>query len=45
MATMWNPLEVLRRDIDRAFHNAGFGTSHRFGPPFYRVRRRDAIPL
>src|SRR5690606_16938081 len=24
MATTWNPLEALRRDIDRAFQNAGF---------------------
>jgi len=32
MATAWNPMEALRRDIDRAFQNAGFSND-----PFSRT--------
>ena len=32
MATAWNPIDALRRDIDRAFHNAGVANE-----PFFRT--------
>jgi HSP20 family protein len=34
MVTAWNPMEVLRRDIDRAFQNAGFSNGFPFRAAF-----------
>jgi HSP20 family protein len=45
MATTWNPLEVLRRDIDRAFNNAGFPFDSTFRPAFLPGRAARRYPL
>jgi hypothetical protein len=34
MATTWNPLEALRRDINRAFHNADSSNEPSFRTTF-----------
>jgi HSP20 family protein len=45
MATTWNPLEVLRRDIDRAFNNAGFPFDSTFRTAFLPGRAARRYPL
>jgi HSP20 family protein len=45
MATMWNPLEALRRDIDRAFHNAGSWNEPSFRTAFLPGQAARRYPL
>ena len=48
MATAWNPMEVLHRDIDRAFQNAGFSNGFPFRTAFlpgWAARRYPLINL
>jgi HSP20 family protein len=45
MATMWNPLEALRRDIDRAFHNASFWNEPSFRTAFLPGQSARRYPL
>jgi HSP20 family protein len=45
MATAWNPMEALRRDIDRAFNNAGFSNEPFFRTAFLPGRAARRYPL
>jgi HSP20 family protein len=45
MATTWNPMEALRRDIDRAFNNAGFPFEPTFRTAFLPGRAARRYPL
>jgi HSP20 family protein len=45
MATAWNPMEALRRDIDRAFQNAGFSNDPFFRTAFLPGRGARRYPL
>ena len=45
MATAWNPMEALRRDIDRAFQNAGFSNDLSFRTAFLPGRGARRYPL
>jgi len=45
MATTWNPMEALRRDIDRAFNNAGFSNEPFFRTAFLPGRAARRYPL
>jgi HSP20 family protein len=45
MATMWNPLDALRRDVDRAFHNAGFRNEPLFRTAFLPGQAARRYPL
>jgi len=45
MATTWNPMEALRRDIDRAFNNAGFSNEPFFRTAFLPGRGARRYPL
>jgi HSP20 family protein len=45
MATAWNPMEALRRDIDRAFQNAGFSNGPAFRTAFLPGRAARRYPL
>lgn len=45
MATAWNPMEALRRDIDRAFHNADFSNEPFFRTAFLPGRAARRYPL
>jgi len=45
MATAWNPMEALRRDIDRAFQNAGFTNAPSFRTAFLPGRAARRYPL
>lgn len=45
MATMWNPLEALRHDIDRAFHNVGFWNEPSFRTAFLPGQAARRYPL
>ena len=45
MATTWNPMEALRRDIDRAFNNVGFSNEPFFRTAFLPGRAARRYPL
>jgi HSP20 family protein len=45
MATAWNPMDALRRDIDRAFNNAGFSNEPFFRTAFLPGRAARRYPL
>jgi HSP20 family protein len=45
MATAWNPLDALRRDIDRAFNNAGASNEPFFRTAFLPGRAARRYPL
>ena len=45
MATTWNPMEALRRDIDRAFHHAGSSHEPSFRTAFLPGRAARRYPL
>jgi len=45
MATAWNPMEALRRDIDRAFQNASFSNDPSFRTAFLPGRAARRYPL
>lgn len=45
MATTWNPMEVLRRDIDRTFQNVGFSNEPIFRTAFLPGRAARRYPL
>jgi HSP20 family protein len=45
METSWNPLDALRRDIDRAFQNAGFTNGPSFRTAFLPGRAARRYPL
>lgn len=45
MATMWNPMDALRRDIDRAFQNVGFSNEPFFRTAFLPGRGARRYPL
>lgn len=45
MATMWNPLEALRHDIDRAFSNAGSWNEPSFRTAFLPGQAARRYPL
>lgn len=45
MATMWNPLEALRREIDHAFHNAGSWNEPSFRAAFLPGQAARRYPL
>ena len=45
MATTWNPMEALRRDIDRAFHNADSSNEPFFRTAFLPGRAARRYPL
>jgi len=45
MATTWNPMEALRRDIDRAFNHAGFANEPFFRAAFLPGRAARRYPL
>jgi len=45
MATAWNPMEALRRDIDRAFQNASFSHDPSFRTAFLPGRAARRYPL
>lgn len=45
MATIWNPLEALRRDVDRAFHSAGFWNEPSFRTAFLPGQAARRYPL
>jgi HSP20 family protein len=45
MATTWNPMEALRRDIDRAFNNAGSSNEPFFRTAFLPGRGARRYPL
>jgi HSP20 family protein len=45
MATAWNPMDALRRDIDRAFQNAGSSNESTFRTAFLPGRAARRYPL
>lgn len=45
MATMWNALDALRHDIDRAFHNAGVWNEPSFRTAFLPGHAARRYPL
>jgi HSP20 family protein len=45
MATAWNMLDTLRRDIDRAFQQAGFSNEPMFRTAFLPGRAARCYPL
>ena len=45
MATAWNPMDALRRDINRAFQNAGFSNEPSFRTAFLPGRGARRYPL
>lgn len=45
MATTWNPMEALRRDIDRAFNHAGVSNEPLFRTAFLPGRAARRYPL
>jgi len=45
METSWNPIDALRRDIDRAFQNAGFANEPSFRTAFLPGRAARRYPL
>jgi HSP20 family protein len=45
METSWNPIDVLRRDIDRAFQNVGFTNGPSFRTAFLPGRAARRYPL
>ncbi|MDH3599633.1 MAG: Hsp20/alpha crystallin family protein [Candidatus Tectomicrobia bacterium] len=45
MATTWNPMEALRRDIDRAFNHASFANEPSFRTAFLPGRAARRYPL
>lgn len=45
MATAWNPMDALRRDIDRAFQNTGSSNEPSFRTAFLPGRAARRYPL
>jgi HSP20 family protein len=45
METVWNPIDALRRDIDRAFQNAGMSNGPSFRTAFLPGRAARRYPL
>lgn len=45
METTWNPMDALRRDIDRAFQNAGMSDGPSFRTAFLPGRAARRYPL
>jgi HSP20 family protein len=45
METVWNPMDALRRDIDRAFQNAGMSHGPSFRTAFLPGRAARRYPL
>ena len=45
MATAWNPMDTLRRDIERAFNNAGVASEPSFRTAFLPGRAARRYPL
>jgi HSP20 family protein len=45
METVWNPMDALRRDIDRAFQNAGMSNGPSFRTAFLPGRAARRYPL
>jgi HSP20 family protein len=43
--TLWNPMEALRRDIERAFNNIGFSNGPAFRTAFLPGRAARRYPL
>jgi HSP20 family protein len=45
MATVWNPMDAMRRDIDRAFQNIGLSSEPFFRTAFLPGRAARRYPL
>ena len=45
METMWSPIDALRRDINRAFQNAGFSNRPSFRTAFLPGHASSRFPL